>query len=581
MRRGVATLLLLAACYTVESRPRAIGPLNVCAEFPCERYERGRTAATCRTEGRCTAGPPSFSYFIVVHAPATSLVGAGLTFVATEQDLRSSETNDTTSDCSPPECLLLPIVADVRGRYVVTPGAASTLGRSLGGVDVAIPVNASFVTIGQEQTSGLLPDLPLDEVFAFPIRQSDQATGIVFSRALALGRYRRVMYPQPPFDAFFPPIEGEITVRGPLEDFFTLNVADLDDATGIARHVIVDRAQGLDGFRVWFGDRLTRRRISLVRELSGTHAEVDLHTVGQKGGVGNALKDTADLIVEPPSTALAVPRVVNELTGGSGLEITYPVLPPPVAVSAFVASPSRTVLPARVTLTSTTIYTEDSVGFSPILVYTTTVLTNEEGRFSTVLPPGTYDLRIEGTEGSGFGRRKTSIDVPVTGLDVSPVFEVPLLTQVRGRAVLSDGRRLAGADVLAVADRAVPVSGDRPRAGRARTNAEGEYTLAIDEGAYVISITPQEGSGFPRALARHAIPPGETRLPDIKVPPPNVLSFTVKQRVGTEVSSPAAGAVVRVFRLPAGASGGIPVEVARALTEANGSVEILLAEEAR
>src|SRR5262249_2660205 len=135
---------------------------------------------------------------------------------------------------------------------------------------------------------------------------------------------------------------------------------------------------------------------------------------------------------------------------------------------------------SRLTFTSTTITTraDPTPGAAPpandpLLQYTTSLDTDDRGRFATVLPPGEYDVAIEPAIGTGQAqaRQNVLIDRTVTALTLL----TPVRPLVHGRALLSDGRPLASASVLAVADTQPDPKALTPRPGTARTDTDGTF----------------------------------------------------------------------------------------------------------
>ncbi len=586
-----------SSCEPIEPRPLLTAPVNRC---PCEKYEPGAsTAARCSSRDRCeiltAGGRPEFPFWIMVHVPDSSIFAPGSTYVLysdaqgnpafTEPPVKPG----VVTRCRPPFCLPLARIVGATGGYLVKSDVSSVVGYPL--VDLAsIPVRVVYEPIGNEQQK-TFPALPLDLAFA---SSRIGTNGVVeFLRALPAGRYRRVFYPQPPFDEFFPPAiddERETQDGDFWPDGFVLARDQLDDVE--SRTANIKREDGLDGWRAWLVDRPSQRRISVLRTLAGTESTVELYTTGQQEAYR---RDFLDAVVAPPPRWTAVPRLVTRLFGGAGLKnLVYPSIPPPVTVAGVVAQPTKKAgdplfgYAARVTFESQSIATNAEP--STLLQYETTVNTDDRGRFATVLPPGTYAATIEPAEGTGYAKRKdvVVVDRAVTAL----TFQPPLRTRVKGRAVLTDGRALSDAEVVAIPNtspeaRPSPMFA-QPRPGRTLTDDDGRFELEVDPGPYVLSVIPKAGTGFPRVVVRPEIPGSltaqEAELADIRVPAPTRLAFTLRDPSPT--GNPIARAVVRVFATPAVPGGGAgvvpdPVEIGSAMTDSEGFVEILLAQEPR
>lgn len=606
LRRIAGATLLTAlvggasSCEPIEPRPLLTAPVNRC---PCERYEPGAsTAARCSSRDRCeiltAGGRPEFPFWIVVHVPDSSIFAPGLTYVLYSDAQGNPAFTEppvapgVVTRCSPPLCLPLAGIVGASGAYQVTSNVSSAVGYPLA-QGASIPVRVVYEPIGNEQQV-TFPALPLD--FAFASSRIGK-NGVEFSRAIPAGRYRRAFYPQPPFDEFFPPVVSALDSIA--SDFFVdvfflgLGLNQLDDIE--SRTANIKREDGLDGWRAWLVDRPSQRRISVLRTLSGTESTVELYTTGEQRTPGGGLGDDVEAVVAPPPRWTAVPRLVTRLFSGAGLKnLVYPSIPPPVTVAGVVAQPTSGPgaplfgYAARVSFESESIATNAEP--STLLHYETTLNTDDRGRFATVLPPGTYAATIEPAEGTGYAKRKevVVVDRALTAL----TFQPPPRTLVKGRAVLTDGRALSDAEVVAIPNTSPEARPNpmfaQPRSGRTRTDDEGRFALEVDPGPYVLSVIPKAGTGFPRVVVRPEIPGSltaqEAELADIRVPAPTRLAFTLRDPSPT--GNPIARAMVRIFATPAVPGGGAgvvpdPVEIGSAMTDSEGFVEILLAQEPR
>ena len=560
-----ALFAVVPSCDPIEPRPLTHAPMNRC---PCDAYEPGpSTAARCSTGDRCEiltpGGTPEFPIWIVVHVPTASIFAPGHTYVLFS-DAQGNPAfrpappgSGVVQRCAPPRCLSLGPLVGATGSYLVTAEVSELVGYPLA-QGSSIPVRVRYEPIGNTQSESF-PPLPLDALFASSRLNADGAAEV--SRPIPSARYLRVFYPQPPFDAFFPPRVDELppVTTDLFLDSVILGPGALDDV--VSRTATISRADGLDGWRVWLVDRPSQRRISVIRTLSGTEAEVPLFTSGAQAAFQ---RDDVDAVVAPPESWTAVPRYVTPLFSGAGLTLAYPAIPPPVTVSGVVAEPGSGeggVLfgyAARVTFESEALATNADP--SRLLHYTTTLNTDDRGRFATVLPPGTYAATIEPAEGTGYAKRRDI--VVIDRAHASLQFQPPPRTRVRGRAVLTDGRALSEAEVIAVPSR----SGSRanrlvppPRPGRTQTDEDGRFTFELDPGGYVLSVIPKAGTGFPRVVVRPDIPGSstgqETELPEIRVPAPTRLAFTLRDPSPT--GNAIANAMVRIFARPA-ATGSTP-----------------------
>jgi hypothetical protein len=586
------------ACSPIVAQPLSGAPLNAgCPdEHACDLYtvpgagDGGASTTTTTTnaqcnEGRCDFGRPAFDFWAVVSVPDSSFYAAGRTFVLTSADLSAQPgTAAPGVTCRPPLCVQLPALVSAEGKYRVTTEVSTRVGFPLP-EGTSLPVRVAFVPLVegmQDETSTF--GLPADPLFTSSrviVRAKESPPEVSYVDAVSVGRYVRIAYPEPPYDAFFPPAISQISVRDTFLDDFVLGdpKTPLDDATGDTRRATVRRAEGLEGWRVWLIDSATERRISSIHTLAGTTMDVRLDTFGQSQTGSPALKVGVEVIVAPPESWLGVPRLQSRLINGAGLEsLDVPSLPGPATITGVVAlgeGAALTGIPARLLFTSTRLRRADDTPDS-LLRYATAVSTDSTGHFSTVLPPGFYDVTIEPAEGTGLSKVKDTFD---TTEQLAKTYFPPRRTVATGRAVLSDGRPLAEADILAVPS-GIPAVGNavKPRPARTRTAPDGSFRLEVDQGQYDFIVEPQSGTGFPRVVQLRNFATGTADLGEIQVAPPTRLSFTLRDR-GLN-GNPIVRAAVRIFALAPG-RGPPAVEIGRAMTDESGKCEILLAQQPR
>lgn len=592
----------LIACAPIEGTPLSQGPMNACPDFRCETYNApkgttGFSKAQCNA-GRCEAsvGMPGYATAVVVDVPDTSFYAPGRTFVLTRDEV--NQASDTGSRrCRPPACVQLPVLYQGVGHYRVAPQAATDVGfpQPLPPQGAPIPYRVTFDRLfGSSNDNVAALGLPLDLVYASArVVRTPASVDVTYSSAVAVGRYRRVATPEPPYDAYFPPVESTLPVADGFLDEITLgdSKSALDDPTGEFRTVVVKRSDGLDGFRAWLRDPATGRRISTIRAVSGATSTVRLDTVGQTepGGTTPAIRKNVQIVVAPADGVLAIPTLRAPLTPtGSNLgEYEYPLLPDAAAVSGIVAvegaAPGSYIgVPARVVLTSNGIYRRSGPTPATFLHYATSVSTDGNGRFATVLPPGIYDVVIEPAEGTG--RAKVAgqqLDLTSARRDL--VFRpTQLRTKVEGHVRLTDTllRDVADAEVRAVPKRPASNQLPMPRPGRARTTSDGRFTMQLDPGQYDIVVDPQLGTGFPRVVTQTTVGGTPVQLETIEVPPPVRVSITFRDPNDQLAGNPIVRATVRVFAPRVTALPGDPwVEIGRAMTDETGACEILLAQQ--
>ena len=154
--------------------------------------------------------------------------------------------------CQLPGCVRLPNLRMVNGRYRVSAAAALTVGMPLA-EDTSIPVRVAFVPL----SPGRDTEATKDGLSMADVRASSSVIGnqIFFSDAVSVGRYQRIMYPQPPFDAFFPPVFATVVVPPTptpevFSDAFKRGAREgLRDATGLTQAPAVRRGWGWAGGR--------------------------------------------------------------------------------------------------------------------------------------------------------------------------------------------------------------------------------------------------------------------------------------------------------------------------------------------
>jgi hypothetical protein len=605
---GLTALSLAIACSPIVAQPLSGAPLNAgCPEeHGCDLYdvaadggaEAGATTPAGTTmpkaqcnEGRCDFGRPAFDFWAVVSVPDSSYYAPGRTFVLTSNDLSAQPGAAAPGvTCRPPLCVQLPELVSAEGKYRVTAAASTAVGFPLA-EGTSIPVRVAFVPLveGLENEATTF-GLPADALFTSSrvIRKAkERPEEVSYVDAVSVGRYVRIAYPEPPFDAWFPPVLSQLSVSDTFLDDFVLGdpKTPLDDDKGDSRRATVTRAEGLDGWRVWLVDSVTDRRISSIHTLSGTTMDVRLDTFGQSQTSSAALREGVEVIVAPPSSWLGVPQLQSRIINGQGLEsLLVPPLPGPASIKGVVAvgeGAALTGIPSRLLFTSTRLRRADGTP-DPLLRFSTTVSTDNTGHFATVLPPGFYDVTIEPAEGTGCAegvgcaKVKDSFD---TSEMLGKTFRPPPRTIAAGRVMLADGRPLAEADILAVPSD-IPVVGNavKPRPARTRTAPDGTFRFEVDQGQYDFIVDPQSGTGFPRVVQLRSFATGTADLGVIQVAPPARLSFTLRDP--SLPGNPIVRAMVRIFALAPG-RGPPTVEIGRAMTDETGKCEILLAQQPR
>lgn len=578
------------ACNDIVSRRRSTAPLNASDDFPCDRYTPGSFEPK---DGRCVVPASSVTYpfTVVVHAPETSLYAAGHTFVIPGSDLTVGGVERLRAK--------LPVFGTVLGAYTVKNTVSR---RELAPKELpdgtSIPVRAVYTPIGPNDRTTYSPELPLGVLFASS--RVDDTQSVTYVRSLPLGRWLRSFEPAPPWDAIFPPHIGIFEVKRAGTQADTVDIGglsgDFDDLGGTSRDARITRAEGLEDWTVFLRDRTSGRRTSTLKTLcvdepectdpsvtpccssSRSEARTRLETVGQ----GTSLEGL-EAVVAPPGGSIGLPTfVLDQFLAAQGIPLPYPELFPPVAIEGVVAARAEAGvflgLASRVTLESQAIARPGN-DEDTFLRYSTTVSTDDRGRFATVVPPGRYRITVEPLEGTRYASFRTEKviedddpddDVFRTRITLLP----PRRTEVRGMALLTDGRPAANAEVIATPEPLVTASAQpTPRPGRTAVGADGTFAFDLDQGAYVVTVIPEAGTGFPRVVTRTTIAPDRADLGVLRIPPPTRLDIEIVEP--SSVASPVPFANVRIFAAPE--TGGPLLEIGSGMTNADGRVEILLA----
>jgi hypothetical protein len=599
------------ACSPVVGTPLSDAPINACGaeQFSCDRYEvKGMTVKPqCNRDlvtfkSRCDfGGPGGYKYTVVINVPDSSFYAPGRTFVLTNSDL-VEQPGAPVHPCRLPGCVRLPDLVTIDGQYQVTEAASTIMGMPLRDF-TSIPVRVDLVPLAPEaDVEATSVGLPLQDIRLASQRipkSGTLAAHLSFFDAISVGRYTRIAYPEPPFDAFFPPVFTPLEVSENRLDTLVIGeptkcpagspvpCTALDDEGGLTRTSTIQRKEGLDGWRVWLVDTPARggRRISAIKPLSGVETTVVLHTVGGFDPAANppssSLRNEVEIVIAPPEGWVGVPRLQSPIPNGGPFgfrELVVPSFPPPTVFRGLVAQGDGTALtgiPSRVLFTSTGLRNFDDKP-PHVLRYTTVVSTDDTGNFWTVLPVGFYDVTIEPAEGTGFAKGKETLDTTVL---TSKTFHPPPRTIAFGRAVLADGRALSEATVLAVpSEVALEGSAVRPRPARTRTDREGNFRFEVDQGLFNLMVDPQPGTDFPRVVQIRSFAGATADVGEIVVAPPARLALQFKDP--SDIGNPIVRAVVRVFaELPG--RGAPALEIGQAMTGPDGKCEILLAPQAR
>ncbi len=213
------------------------------------------------------------------------------------------------------------------------------------------------------------------------------------------------------------------------------------------------------------------------------------------------------------------------------------------------------------------------------------VLTDDAGRFETLLVSGTYDVvvRPPATEGAaGLGVQATRVTLSDAAGEVleGQAFELPPRFTWGGTVAAPDGRHVSGASLVASARGSYTAGGADlamlfNRSGATTSDETGAFTLPLDRGLYDLAVKPPAGSGFPWGIVRD-LEIGATSgnyVRELVLEAPVTLGGTLR---GPD-DRPVEGAEVRAFAVVEGPDAAPrALEIARATSAADGSYLLLL-----
>jgi hypothetical protein len=595
VRRLVVPLAFVASCGPVAGAPPSNAPVNLCGEddSACALYQQ-QPAPRCDVRVhvcQVVVDKEKFDYTLAVTLPDSSTF-RGLTYVIKSADFPK---NITTNG------LRLPLPARVRGRYIVSPDFQKVVGRNLHNTEnTTLPTTTSLRLIRDGLDAEAL-GLPVTTLFASntdakpPELQEDKNLGpggalpLTYSAIVAPGTYERIVAPLAPFDDAYPPIVGMVTVAGGADTSseVTFPIYGNPDSPGCRGCIPRDpweprtstfrRTGGsLDGFHAWLRDATSHRRVSSIASLSGNSKQVTLNTFGR----GNSL-DGLQLVLEPDPREGLPTLIDNLLTGALKDTTDYPDLPPRVKVTVRLRT-DEGLVPGDVFIASELLTTQDKNAPERAYLHYSVAGEARSGVFTTTLPQGTYTIYATPVGDGRLGQAA----LPTVSIGDGGATEVevpfPFLRRVRGRCLLTDGRPVADAEIVAKPsvtlrepNAALPVAA-WPRPVTTRTNDSGTFILALDYGDYDIVVKPQATTHLPWVVrANTPVPPPKPDEPDqdlgdVLIPAPVRQSFVLADPNGFAVVS----ADVRVFRKMKYAPG--LVEMGRSLTDASGRVELFL-----
>ena len=636
MSRGTTSVLVLAfaaivACAPINPGPQPIAPVNACPDHPCtayQRYQPDLVDAQCNA-GACTV-TARLDYILVVSVPETSFFAPNTTFAIPYAKLYS---RSNVADCTPSgtldtnlPCARLPDVVALSGQYIAFYSAQDDANYYLGnGVSspAVLPSHVVYRPLwalgAQPATDATGQGLPLLSTLASVAFTEGGTAGplggpsVAFGANVSPGVYERTVQVDPPFDAAFPPDVSTVTVGEGKAMFEVDKLVDLDtiglggQTRGYPKFNLSRGTDGasMDGSVAFLRDQTTKRRVSSAVVLGladpcsaapcAYHVQLNTNHHPPPDVLrtpGGALFNT-ELVVAPGadgSTVTARPTfVVPFLAGELPPDEKYPDIPAPALVSGTVTSSiDQTPVAADLSIVSTQIFVTDAnLKFSTNLEYATQLSTDDQGRYSLLLPRGDFRVVVTPhTPGLTKVIRPLTLD-PALPTQAGKGFSVGPQVLVHGVAHVADGRPLAGADVDARPAAAGQSSGGlpnlEPRPATARTDDAGAFTLRVAAGTYDISVRPAAGSRLPWFVSTSrdfgaasssgdaGAAPSDVVLEPFAIPAPVTAGNILKD----PQLNPIVRAVVRAYALPV--KGTAYVEIGQGMTDASGYYDLYLA----
>ncbi len=326
---SVALVSLAIACGTIAPPPGSLAPLNTCqAAADCQDYVQPGATPTCNG-GRCVVVQSAGNWTAVIALAQTAPYGAGRIYAMNFSSLLPQSSPIASNvDCQSSTCAQLPWLVPgnnqpLTGDFRCTPVAAEAANFNLGGVEVSLPVQATFIpkwSVGAgayvDATSLGLPlaALTLDTIpnpGTEPTPGPGGGPGMEFYLAGGLPPlvYERRLTPLAPFDSAYPPDVSvvDLTAMPPPSEDPVWEGFDATYQSGNAElpKFELNRADGgsIAGWSAYLRDAATLRAISQVAQLSGTDSTVTLLTNHHPVSVGAKMDALtgAQLVLAPPS----------------------------------------------------------------------------------------------------------------------------------------------------------------------------------------------------------------------------------------------------------------------------------------
>lgn len=219
-------------------------------------------------------------------------------------------------------------------------------------------------------------------------------------------------------------------------------------------------------------------------------------------------------------------------------------------------------------------------------VFRTSATTDERGRYSVELLPGTYDVVMtppSGDVGSELAVLRTRVDLTGAGERASgQSFQLPPRQVLGGTVATSTMEAMSGASVVASArPNALSELGEIARHARSTETTTGDlgrFRLPVDVGIYDLTVQPPPGSNFPWLVrVNEEVGGGESALEDrYDIDNPMTLTGVVAYVEG-EDRVPTSGGTIEAYAVVDDGEGGErTVLVGRAEIDEEGRYTLLL-----
>lgn len=651
MKRAILALIAIAAACSTNVQPEAeVGAGNSCLTTKdCSRYLQ--TGALTCVSNRCVASgnlrgiarlqSAPYAYTLAISVPETGIYAPGSTLVLPSVAISIGgptvppKNAPCTGDSPTATCISMPVLGSSGGTYETDPSTAQAVNRHLNDVETSLPVHTTFTPLTSDATtvttlvSRGIPVMPTyaqvtsDVPFDSPAAGPGNTAPIGWITPLQVGRYRRDIVVDAPFDDAFPPWTDIITV--PPSPFSAVDLqasARLASPNFVApidlqskRTINVTSVPEGVSLRGWTAsivtaddeERLTSSIVTITSPLGGS---VTMNTVTPPtfpipaGGTKGDL--TGRLLVIAPPPGVVYPSIAYPSFGGAIQDQGYPSVPGPALVQGRVTSAGdddagAAGAPVSATLDFVSVDGTFAKSLNVPLRYRTTAHTDGDGNYSVNLPRADYYVAVEpdpssdlgitfatnlgdaGTDGTLHVIENT---IGTSDHDVQPDhgFIVGAPTVVTGRVTITDGRPLGGVTVFArpatgkLAPGAPPKLASLARSRSAIADAAGVYSLGLDPGVYDLFAESPFSSGFAWGVApAHAVVPAGISNPpvrvDISVPAPIDASL----RLYDPNANPVRGALVRAFVALNPADANSPqIQIGEARTDSDGALDLLL-----